>query len=283
VAGVAGVPVGAAAVALNVTATGAEGDGWAAVFPCGTPTPTASNLNVGRGQTVANLVVAKVGGDGTVCVLTSVATHLVVDLGGWLSSSATYGPLNPARLLDSRPGAPTIDGAASGAGLRPAGSVTELVVTGRGGVPSDAAAVALNVTVTEAQADGYVTVFPCEAALPGASNLNFRRGQTVPNLVIAKVGTGGRVCLFTSAATQILADVNGAFRPASLWSDLAMGASGARVVAVQQALTRTGVATAADGSFGSRTQAAVSTFQAARGLPTSGVADVATAVALGLM
>ena len=105
----------------------------------------------------------------------------------------------------------------------------------------------------------------------------------MPNLVIAKVGTGGRVCLFTSAATQILADVNGAFRPASLWSDLAMGASGARVVAVQQALTRTGVATAADGSFGSRTQAAVSTFQAARGLPTSGVADVATAVALGLM
>ncbi|MFZ4812184.1 MAG: peptidoglycan-binding protein, partial [Ilumatobacteraceae bacterium] len=196
VAGVAGVPVGAAAVALNVTATGAEGDGWAAVFPCGTPTPTASNLNVGRGQTVANLVVAKVGGDGTVCVLTSVATHLVVDLGGWLSSSATYGPLNPARLLDSRPGAPTIDGAASGAGLRPAGSVTELVVTGRGGVPSDAAAVALNVTVTEAQADGYVTVFPCEAALPGSSNLNFRRGQMVPNLVIAKVGTGGRVCLF---------------------------------------------------------------------------------------
>ena len=43
----------------------------------------------------------------------------------------------------------TVDGRDAGGGVRSAGSVLELDVTGRGGSASDAAAVSLNLTATE--------------------------------------------------------------------------------------------------------------------------------------
>jgi hypothetical protein len=87
--------------------------------------------------------------------------------------------------------------------------VTELQVTGRHGVPGDASAAVLNVTVTGAQGDGFVTVWPCGTPMPNASSLNFTSGQTIPNAVITKIGAGGKVCMFTTAATFLLADING--------------------------------------------------------------------------
>ena len=106
---------------------------------------------------------------------------------------------------------PSVDGEFEGIGIRAAGSVTELLVAGRGGVPVDASAVVLNVTVTEAVGPGFVTVWPCGVSRPTASNLNFGLGSTVPNAVVAKVGVGGRVCVFVSNATHLVVDVNGFF------------------------------------------------------------------------
>ena len=105
----------------------------------------------------------------------------------------------------------TVDGQAQGIGQRPAGSVTELQIAGRAGVPADASAVVLNLAVTGAQSAGFITVFPCGTERPNAASLNYTAGQTVPNAVIAKVGTGGKVCLFTLGATDLIADVNGYF------------------------------------------------------------------------
>jgi hypothetical protein len=80
----------------------------------------------------------------------------------------------PGRLLESRPGATTVDGLSQGIGLRAAGSVTELQVTGSDGVPDDASAVVLNVTVAGAQGAGFVTVWPCCMDRPNVSSPNFR-------------------------------------------------------------------------------------------------------------
>ena len=92
-----------------------------------------------------------------------------------------------------------------------AGSVIELPVAGRGGVPVDASAAVLNVTVTDAQGAGFVTVFPCGQPRPLASTLNYVTGSTVANAAITKIGDGGKVCLLTSAATHLIADVTGYF------------------------------------------------------------------------
>jgi extracellular elastinolytic metalloproteinase len=120
-------------------------------------------------------------------------------------------PLVPARLLETRSSGATIDGQSQNIGIPGTAAVTEVVVAGRGGVPADATAVALNVTVTESTAPGYATVYPCGTQPPTASNLNYGVGTTIANAAITKVGTGGKVCIFTQQSTHLVVDVNGYF------------------------------------------------------------------------
>ena len=211
IGGRAGVPNDAAAVVLNVTITEPTAAGYATVYPCGTEPPTASNLNYTPGQTIPNLVIAKIGTGGDVCIYTQSTTQLVADVLGYFPIATTYGPLVPARLLDSRPAATTIDSRFAGSGAIPLGTVTVVHVLGRGGVPANATTAVLNVTVTEPTAPGYVTVYPCGIEPPLASNLNFVAGQTIPNAVLTKIGTNGDVCVYNSQATHLIVDVAGLF------------------------------------------------------------------------
>ena len=105
-----------------------------------------------------------------------------------LGQPPSFVPLVPARLLDTRPGSTTIDGDYAGDDTRTAGLLTLLRVAGRGGVPNDASAVVLNVTVTQAEGTGFITVYPCGSPEPNASSLNYTAGATIANAVIAKVG-----------------------------------------------------------------------------------------------
>src|SRR5262245_10597512 len=66
----------------------------------------------------------------------------------------------------------------------------------------------MKVTVTEGVGYGCVTVYRGGGGRPLASNLNFGAGSTVPNAVVAKVGAGGRVCLFVSRGTNLLGDLS---------------------------------------------------------------------------
>jgi len=223
VTGRGNVPADATAAVLNVTITGAQGAGYATIYPCGSTRPTASNLNFRAGVTVANGVIAKIGTGGQVCIYVTNATHLLADVGGFFTSASPYAPLTPARLLDTRTNGLTIDGVAQGSGLVPAGGVVELLVGGRGSVPATAVAAALNVTVVGAEAAGFATVFPCGSSQPTASNLNFSAGITVANNVIAKLGTGGKVCIAVSKATQLIADVSGYFVASSGFQPITPG------------------------------------------------------------
>ena len=119
-----------------------------------------------------------------------------------------YVPLSePRRLTDTRVGFATVDGVDAGSGVIALGGVHEVQVAGRAGVPSSAVSVVLNVTAVDASAPGFMTVWPCGVPQPLASSLNFATGQTVPNSVIAKVGAGGKVCLFASQKLDAVVDV----------------------------------------------------------------------------
>jgi hypothetical protein len=211
-----GIPAAAVgAVALNVTVTGATDAGYLTVWPKGAPQPTASNLNFVAGQTVPNMVVVKLGDDGSASFFNggTGSVHVIADVLGWFPTGASYTGLTPARLLDTRPGAPTVDGVGAGGGAVAGGATLDVTVAGRGGVPGAAAAVALNVTATNPLGAGYLTVWPTGAARPTASNLNFVAGQTVPNMVIVPLGAGGQVSLFNGAgaASHVIVDVLGWF------------------------------------------------------------------------
>ena len=211
VAGRGGVAADAAAVVLNVTVTDARAPGYVTLFPCGGETPTASNLNYVTGLTIPNMVVTKVGTNGQVCIFTQSDVHLLADVAGYFPPASSLTSLLPARLLDSRVPGTTVDGQGSAIGVRSAGSVTEVQVAGRASIPGDASAAVLNVTVTEPQGPGYVTVYPCGSEPPTASNLNYVKGQSIPNAVVSKIGSDGKVCVFTQAATHLIVDVNGYF------------------------------------------------------------------------
>jgi hypothetical protein len=146
---------------------------------------------------------------GTLCLFTSATTHLVADIAAWYSVNVAQGyhELAPARILDTREpiGVPTV-------GMLGGGEILTLQVADRGGVPATGAlAVTMNVTVTEPQAAGFVTIYPCDADRPEASNLNFSAGETVPNLVTVKLSAAGTVCLFAQRTTHLVADVAGYF------------------------------------------------------------------------
>ncbi len=209
VAGRGGVPVDATGVALNVTATGTTGGGYLTVWPCGTPQPNASNLNYTAGVDIANAVIAALGAGGKVCVYTSTAADLIVDVNGALPADTSFVTMNPARLHDSRVGGRTVDGAEQGGGPAAAGSTTQVQVTGRAGIGKGANAAIVNVTVDGTTAPGYVTVYPCGTTQPNASNLNYDSGATVAAFGIAKLGADGTICVFTSAATQLIVDASG--------------------------------------------------------------------------
>jgi hypothetical protein len=126
-------------------------------------------------------------------------------------TGVSFVPLVPGRFVDTRSSGATVDAKFDVVGERGAGSVTELQVGGRVGVPGDAAAVVLTVTVTGARDAGFVTVWPCGVARPNASNLNFAAGATIANTAITKLGLNGKVCVYTSAATHLIADITGQY------------------------------------------------------------------------
>ena len=74
-------------------------------------------------------------------------------------------------------------------------------------------AVAVNVTATGTAGAGYISVWPSGKARDETSNLNFTKGQTIPNLVIVPVGADGKIQLFNGSdgSVQLLADVAGYF------------------------------------------------------------------------
>ncbi len=216
VTGVAGVPGTADAVVLNMTAVNARTAGFATVYPCGEPRPNASNLNFAAGQTIANLVIAKPGATGKVCVYSDTTIDVLADVAGYFPAGSDFTPIaNPTRILDTRNGI--------GAPLAALGAnqTLELGTTGVAGVPGTADAVVLNMTAVNARTAGFATVYPCGEPRPNASNLNFAAGQTIANLVIAKPGATGKVCVYSDTTIDVLADVAGYFPAGSDFTPIA--------------------------------------------------------------
>jgi len=210
-------PGSVGAAVLNVTAVTPTANGFATIWPTGAARPATSNINFAPGDIVPNLVISQVGSGGQVTLFNSKgATHYVADLVGWFPSTSELTPVGPARLLDTRAGTTTVDGTFAGTGSLAAKGTLDLLVLGRGGVPaSGVGAVVLNLTATGTTAAGFISAWPTGNTRPNASNVNFVSGQTISNLAIGKVGTGGKITLFNSAgSTDIVADVVG-WLPAS--------------------------------------------------------------------
>jgi len=209
VTGVGGVPAGADAVLLNVTVTDTTAQSFLTVWPAGQPQPLASSLNWTGGVSIPNAVTVQVGASGQVSIFNNAGSaDVVVDVVGYYKSTAADGfaALAPVRVLDSRAGSQV------GPYSTPwgAGTARNVTVAGVHGVPANADAVVLNVTVTDTSAPSFLTVWPAGQTQPLASSLNWVAGASIPNAVTVKVGTSGQISMFNNAgSTDVVADVVG--------------------------------------------------------------------------
>ena len=115
------------------------------------------------------------------------STDLIFDSTGYFvsgTSGATFVPLAPARLLDTRVG----NGLA---GKFSPSAPRTFQVGGRGGVPANATAVTGNLTVTGQSAAGYAFLGPNADPNPTSSTLNFPVGDSRANGVTVALGGGG--------------------------------------------------------------------------------------------
>lgn len=308
---------GASAALLNVTVIG-SGPGFWTVYPTASQQrPNASNLNsLGVFHVSANQVIVPLDPDGRFNVYSQAGGHLIVDVVGLMtgdgaptSDAGLFVPLaTPTRFVDTREWA-----------LNPLGTprmplaawALEVGVASRPSLPPDnVAALAMNVTITDALAGGYVSVSPAGANNPlvrsrETSTLNASRAaQTIPNHATVAVSSRG-FDMFTQSGGHLLADVSGYYTgrpvgtpfgtplnvdptpfaclgyPPAPVSEVVVGSSRATVQRAQKRLLELGFWLAAvDGQYGLTTKQAVMAFQKWTGLPATTVVDEATAVAL---
>ncbi|MFC4615007.1 peptidoglycan recognition protein [Cellulomonas algicola] len=207
VAGVAGVPADAKAVALNITAVSSAGVSYVSAWPAGQARPGASVLNADAGRTTAASTVVGVGGQGLVSLYNNAGSvHLVVDVTGYFTDSGAtdgYAPLTTAaRALDTR----------TSGGAIPAGGRRTVPLAGTSGIPADATAVVVNV-VSRAAGYGNVAVVPSGSAPGITSTVNHVPGRDVANRAVVPLRSGAVDVNVAGSAADVVVDVVGWFGP----------------------------------------------------------------------
>jgi hypothetical protein len=209
VRGRGGVPETATVAVLTVTATNTAAAGFVTVWPSGDLRPNASNLNPSAaGQTVANTAPVLIGADGAVKLYTSAGADLLVDLAGWFepataTTSGRFVSVEPLRAMDTRRSSPLRSGE------------TRALPLATFGVPPDAAAVVVNLTMTNPVGPGFLTVWPAGQPRPNTSAGNVDApDQTRAVLAVVPTSAAG-LSIFASVSTDVLVDVVGFFTGAS--------------------------------------------------------------------
>jgi lysophospholipase L1-like esterase len=108
-------------------------------------------------------------------------------------------PVDPVRVLDTR---------AAGGNL---GAGTVRTVDLSGAVPPGATAAAVNLTVDQPAADGYLTAWDCSGPAPNVSSLNYETGQPRGAATVVALSPSRTFCVFSYAATALVVDVNAAY------------------------------------------------------------------------
>ncbi len=203
------IPATATAVVANLTVVDASKAGFITAFPCGNPRPKASNLNFRASEARAVAIVIGVGAASSICVESISDVSVIVDVTGYYSPAPQFGatpgfqPLSGRRLADSR------SGEGGWTSKFTDGTIRRLTPTQGVSNHSQSTAVTVNVIATEAEAPGYVTVYPCTAAVPKVSAVNFAPGGESTNMVTVELSAGGEICFFTRSNVHVIVDLFG--------------------------------------------------------------------------
>ena len=208
VGGVDLIPSDATAVTGNVTVVGQTAAGYISVTPTANATPPTSSLNFPLGDVRANNFTSTLGPGGILAAVYKAAAgrtaNILIDITGFFragDSDATYTPVDPVRVLDTRP--------VNNVGLSgkfQANVPRTLTIDGAEGLPSDLVAISANVTIVDQTKAGFLAVTPKPIVKPLTSTLNFPLGDVRANgLTVALNGTD--ISIVYAAAPGGTADV----------------------------------------------------------------------------
>jgi peptidoglycan-N-acetylglucosamine deacetylase len=242
----------AGALATNITVANSTSDGYLTAWNCEGARPETSVSNFAKAATRATGTIVPLNTTGDFCVFASTGVDVIVDEAGEFAAVGAGLVSGPAkRLIDTRSGQIAV------------GPNGRLFVA----VPSEANAVTVNLTATDATSDGFLTAYPCsQSSVPTVSNLNFSAGETIANLATVRVDSAG-LCVAASASTHVIVDLLG-------WYATTAGDSYQPVVPVRLLDTRSGV-----GGWSGR-PAADQTIELAFGAAASGHSVMTTITAV---
>ena len=208
------IPANAKALAGNIT-TVQSGGGFLTLYPSDVPKPNVANSNFAANQVLNNVFTVGLGaGDGAFNIYVTTNTNVVVDITGYYAPPSASGlyfhPLpKPIRLMDSRVGATACF--TPGALLSAGSTMTQLGTTTCDGVtiPGGALALVGNATVVSPQANGFLTLFPADAAQPSTASSNFQSGINMNAPFTVGLSPSGQFNIYTAATTNLVVDVLG--------------------------------------------------------------------------
>jgi hypothetical protein len=218
--GTSGIPANATAVTGNLTVTQQTNLGFLYLGPAAKNDPTSSTLNFPLGDDRANAVTVALADDGTLSATYAAPTlgptaQVIFDVTGYFTpdmTGATYMPLTPTRILDTRYGTGL-------SGLLGSHAAKTFAATGGiSGVPASATAITGNLTVTQQTSLGFLYLGPIAANDPASSTLNFPLADDRANAVTVALGVGGSLSVTYAAPSMgptahVLLDVSGYFVP----------------------------------------------------------------------
>ncbi|BAN03296.1 hypothetical protein YM304_29820 [Ilumatobacter coccineus YM16-304] len=88
------------AVFMNLAVVAPQANGFSTAWPCSDPRPDTANVNFRAGVTVSNFVTVAPDESGEVCVWTSAAAHVVIDVLG--AAASGFDGFTPVRKIDTR-------------------------------------------------------------------------------------------------------------------------------------------------------------------------------------
>ncbi|MDP4335221.1 hypothetical protein Q7F20_17760, partial [Curtobacterium sp. A7_M15] len=200
-AGRAGIPADATAVAVNVQVSNPTAAGYVRVTTAGQDPSVVTQL-YSAGQALSNLAIVKLSDDGAAQVKLSKGSGTVyMDVAGYYSNSSTgsvFVPIDTTRAF-------------AGSVSATAGTIR---LSGVAGVPGTATAVVANAETTKPTTAAYLRVTPAGQD-PQVATQVFGAGTSVANLVVAKV-TGSSVdrrvqAKVSKGSAQLHLDVAGYF------------------------------------------------------------------------
>lgn len=213
------IPTTATAVAVNITSTDSANPFYVQALPTLAGAIGAfSTINVATPQQIRpNFAIVPIA-QGSISIFIPTGGNVIIDAMGYFTPSPTptttaagrFVPVNPHRVLDTRPTQPGPVPAAWSPHKPAASETVRVDVPANAGVPTTGvAALVVNLTATEPVGAGFMQALPTGTAPGQTSNVNYGTGETAATHAIVPLGADGTISVFTSNSAHIIVDVMG--------------------------------------------------------------------------